>query len=241
MTHRPSMPSHPTEFASLVRLVRSYFVRDVVELRSTQFHPRLEVVALNGRLVLNGLSVNYSFGSLHRVFEAAFERLKLGDEKIETALVLGMGAGSVVELLSRLPRPPRAITAVEIDPVVVEIAKKHFHIDRQPGLEIVTADALEYVATAQATFDLAVVDLFIDAEIPPAFQTAEFLRAVRDRLNPGGLLVYNRMAHNEAARARAADFERLLAVSLGGAMSMRVEDNLVLVHRRPRPDSGPHD
>jgi spermidine synthase len=230
------MTTPPTEFASLVRLVRSYFVKELVELRSTRFHPRLEVVALNGRLLLNGLSVNYSFGSLHRVFEEAFTRLKIGEENIETALVLGMGAGSVVELLRGLPRPPSAITAVEIDPVVVEIAKKHFRIDRHPGLEIVTMDAAEYVATARATFDLAVVDLFIDAEIPAAFQTPEFLRAVRDRLNPGGLLVYNCMAHNEAAIARSADFERLLAQTLGGAMSLRVQGNLILAHRRPRAD-----
>ncbi len=214
-----------------MRLVRSYFVREVVELRSTPIHPRLEVVALNGRLVLNGLSVNYSFGSLHRVFEEAFRRLQLADERIESALVLGMGAGSVIELCHGWPRPPRTITAVEIDPVVVDIAKRHFHVDRHPGLEIVTADAGAYVASTQRTFDLCVVDLFIDSRIPDQFQTSEFLGALRDRLNPGGWVVYNCMVHDEAARSRSAQFEKRFAQALGGALSLAIHDNLVLAQR----------
>jgi predicted membrane-bound spermidine synthase len=225
------MATSPADFASLMRLVRSYFVREVVELRSTPIHPRLEVVALNGRLVLNGLSVNYSFGSLHRVFDEAFQRLKLADERIESALLLGMGAGSVIELLCAMPRPPRTITAVEIDPVVVDIAKRHFHVDRHPGLAIVTADAAEYVRTAAETFDLCVIDLFIDARIPDEFQTSEFLRAVRHRVRPGGWIVYNCMVHDAEARDRSAEFERRFAKTLGGAMSLAIHDNLVLAHR----------
>lgn len=232
------MSSTPSEFASLVRLVRSYFVREVVELRSTPIHPRLEVVAINGRLLLNGLTVNYSFGSLHRVFQEAFARLHLADERIETALVLGMGAGSVVELLCELPHPPRSITAVELDPVVVELAKKHFHVDRHPGLEIVTADAQDFIVRGRSRFDLIVVDLFVDAEIPATFQTAGFLRAARDRLAPGGLLVYNRMAQNDAERARSEAFARLVEDTLGEVQALRVQDNVVLVHRSARTSSG---
>src|SRR5689334_22906267 len=66
---RPSRTEARAERAELLRRAQSYLVKRIVDSRSTPHNPLLEVVLVNGRHVLNGRSVNYSFGSLHRVFE----------------------------------------------------------------------------------------------------------------------------------------------------------------------------
>lgn len=202
----------------------------LVERRSSPHNPVLEVVRSGDRVELNAASVNYSFGTLHRMFAAAFERLRLAERRCERALLLGVGGGSVVALLRRLPHAPRTIVAVEIDPVVVELARTHFGLVPSADLEIVTADAAEFVSAPHAPFDLVVVDVFVNDEIPAQCQTPEFMRACARLLSPGGWLVANRMAHTPGARAEAQAFASMCKRALGTTLYLNIDDNLVLVH-----------
>lgn len=210
--------------------VASFFAPTVVERRSSPHNAVLEVVRSGNRVVLNAASVNYSFGTLHRVFALAFDRLRFSERSFERALLLGVGGGSVVALLRRLRHPPRSIVAVEIDPVVVELARKHFGLVPSEGLEIVTADAADFVTARHEPFDLVIVDVFVNDEIPARCQTSEFVRACGRLLTPGGWLVFNRMAHTPDARAQAEDFIDTCRRTLGTTLYLNVDDNLILVH-----------
>lgn len=202
-----------TDSRSWLRLAQSYLGKRVVESRSSEHNPLLEVVYDRGRCVLNSRSVNYSFGSLHRVFEEAFAKLHLEQRTLREVLLLGCGAGSVVEILRKQYSKECAITAVEIDPVVIELARRHFMIDRVPNLEIVCADAREYVATARKKFDLVVIDLFIDDRVPPAFRSREFLERVRKLLAKGGLVVFNAIDDSPDTKLEADELKSSFAVT----------------------------
>ncbi len=220
-----------------MRWALSFFARQRLERRSSGHHALLDVSIVRGRTVLDGATVNYSFGGLHEVFAQAFERLAIRRRDIRSVLVLGLGAGSVVHLLRRDHGVRAPITALEIDPVMVEIARKYFALDAWPNLEVITADAVEWVAKTDRRFDLVVVDLFHEAEVPPACRTRRFLETLRDRLAPGGLLAFNVVAGPAAARQSAREFSAVFEKTLQQARVLEVRGNLILVFERPRAES----
>jgi spermidine synthase len=223
----------------MFRYARSFFEKQVLETRSSAVNPLLEVVVVNGRKLLNSANVNYSYGSLQRVFEDGFEALGVRERKIEKALLLGCGGGSVLHLLAEGFAPEAALTAVDLDPVVLDLARKHFGLAEREGLELVEEDAALYVAKAGERFDLVVVDVFVDDEIPLGCQTPVFLRRCGRLLAPGGMLVYNRLYHTPQRKAESDAFAQVFALALGSARSLVVRANLLLVHERAA--AGPAD
>jgi spermidine synthase len=229
---RESSKDDRDERAGLLRLAQSYFVKRILASRSTPHNPLLEVVYVNGRCVLNARNVNYSFGSLHRVFEEAFAKLRLEERRLRDVLLLGCGAGSVVQILRAKYSRDCAITAVEIDPVVIELAREHFLIDRVPELEIVCMDAAEYVAASPGAYDLVVIDLFVDDRVPEQFRTPGFVKRVGKLLRPGGLLVHNVIDDDEETRARADELAAVYLSVLPPSRMLDLDGNRILVHER---------
>ena len=78
----------------------SYVYPIVFEHEKGEIVPCVEVRANMGKLTLDGNHVNYSFGSLYTVFDKTFEYFNLREKKINSALILGFGAGSVAKILS---------------------------------------------------------------------------------------------------------------------------------------------
>jgi spermidine synthase len=220
-----------------VRWLLSFLWRQRLVRRSSAHHHFLEVSIVRGRTVLDGATVNYSFGGLHEVFAQAFERVDVRAREVRSVLVLGLGAGSVVHLLRRDCALKAPITALEIDPVMVELARAHFALDSWPNLEVITADAVAWTARTERRFDLVVVDLFHEAEVPPACRTPRFLETLRDRTAPGGMLLFNVVASRPAARDAAREFAALFAATLHHTRVLEVRGNLILVFERPRTDS----
>jgi spermidine synthase len=100
--------------------------------------------------------------------------------RIRDVLVLGVGGGGVIRKLTELLGAPR-ITGVELDPVHIALGRRFFGLDMN-HVELVTADAREWVRrNTHRRFDLVVDDLFGD-EDRVARRAVEFDRSWRDRL-----------------------------------------------------------
>ncbi|CAN5480906.1 hypothetical protein BH11BAC2_BH11BAC2_26040 [soil metagenome] len=138
----------------------------------SRFNGILEVNEVNGEKVLDGKSANYSYGNLKIVWDKGLH--KIGIENVERVLVLGMGGGSVIELLREKYNFNGKIVAIEIDPVIIEIAAHEFGITNDKSLRIECIDAAEYVTKRTSRFDLILVDLFIDDKIPGKLLSVEF-------------------------------------------------------------------
>jgi len=221
----------------LANRIASWFGRRRVALTSSAHHPHLEVSWVRGRKILDGATVNYSFGGLHDVFDEAFERLDVSRRPIRSVLVLGLGVGSVVHLLRRDHGVRAPITAVELDPVMVDVARRHFDLDRWSNLEVVIDDAVAWARASRARFDLVVVDLFLEAHIPAPCRSPDFLRALRDRVAPGGLLLYNVVASRPEQRESASEIAGAFESALRGSRVLGVRGNRILTWERPRADS----
>lgn len=160
----------------------------------------LELRYESGRLVLNTAHANQSFGSLHRVWQQVFRLLALRDSPPEQVLLLGLGGGSVPSILRQELRIASPLTAVEIDPVMVRLARTHFGLDRLEAIDVIEGDALVQVQALRDRYDLVVVDLFEDLDLARGVDTMGFAHALRDRCS--GTLCFNTVGYDAPSTAR---------------------------------------
>jgi len=150
----------------------------------------LEVTWHKGRKVLDTRHANYSYGSLQQVLR--YGLLFVEPKQANHTLLLGLGGGSVVATLRQELAYEGHITAVELDPVVIGLADTEFGIRADAQLDVVCADAFEWVHRAPTSrFGLIIVDLFVDLDLPAGLQTARFWQEVWRLLGPGGYVLFN--------------------------------------------------
>jgi spermidine synthase len=110
--------------------------------------------------------------------------------KAQRALLVGLGGGSLPSLLvHRLPA--LQLDVVELDPVVVEVARSHFGLPEASGLRVHVGDGRAFIERADARWDLVVLDAYDARGVPLRLATVEFLRSVRRVLAPGGVACAN--------------------------------------------------
>jgi spermidine synthase len=110
-------------------------------------------------------------------------------------LVLGMGAGSSIRATHALI-PDAQIDAVEIDPLVVQVADRFFDLGSDSGLHIAVADARPWlrrgVRSGEEPYDFVQIDLYHGGPFVPFYlATAEFYGEVRARMSEGGVMAMN--------------------------------------------------
>jgi len=156
---------------------------------------------------------------------------------------LGAGTGWRVMLGAKPPGTRLAGVGLEIDPLVVELAREHLDLDH-PQLEVFAgADARAALSCIEGAFDLVVVDAYANQfEIPEHLATVEYFRELRARIAPGGWLVSNAAGFGfDDPVVRALG--ETLATAFDGevlALSVPYSRNVTLFARRdaavPTPD-----
>jgi spermidine synthase len=105
-------------------------------------------------------------------------------------LYVGLGAGSSEKRLWRDFQDVE-ITVVELDPVVVDVARRYFALPDDPRLQVEVGDGRRFLAGRDDRWDVVVIDAFFADAIPAHLVTREFLDLLRSRLAPGGVVVAN--------------------------------------------------
>lgn len=118
-------------------------------------------------------------------------------------LVIGLGGGAMVHFLQHYD-PEVKIDAVEIDPVVVDIARQWFDLKTGPNTRIFTEDAFAYLDKTRHQYDVIYMDAFLkpsqgtDATgVPLRMKTIEFYKGLRTKVAPEGLVVFNINRHKD--------------------------------------------
>lgn len=122
-----------------------------------------------------------------------FMGLAFLDREPRDTLFVGMGAGSMPRYLSRY-YPAAAIDAVEIDPVMIEVARKWFFFREMPNLKVHPLDGRIFIKRTKKNYDVIFLDAYQNDYIPFHLTTVEFLREVKGRLREGGVVVSNILA-----------------------------------------------
>jgi spermidine synthase len=122
-------------------------------------------------------------------------------DRFENVLVLGAGSGT--DVAAALGHGARHVDAVEIDPVILRLGRA-YHPDQpysDPRVRIINDDARHFLRVTDRKYDLVVFALIDSLTLQSNFSgvrlesymfTRESFEAVRDHLQPDGLLViYN--------------------------------------------------
>jgi spermidine synthase len=165
------------------------YIYPVTKTIVSQYSGPLEITWYNGKKHLNSKNAKYSYGSLQRILKFGLEKINLSE--VDSVLVLGMGGGSVIETLRDDFNYVKQIDAVEIDPIIIAIAQNEFGISESEFLNIHCADAFEFVKTNAKTFDVIIVDLYIDLTVPDKFLHLEFWDNVLKTKSSKGTIMFN--------------------------------------------------
>lgn len=155
--------------------------------------------------MLDSAHVNYSFGGLHTVFQRAFSNFNIKNREIKNVLILGFGSGSVASILQDEYGKDLEMTGVEKDEAVIDLAKKYFSIEKYKNLTLHCEDGYDFVQRCNRKFDLIVMDVFIDLNVPEKFSKENFISALGKLLSENGILFYNVVIHNEKVRTKSSD------------------------------------
>jgi spermidine synthase len=162
-----------------------------------------------GRLLLNTTNANYSYGNLHKVFEEVFELIEIDNNPPKKLLLLGLGTGSVIDILQRQYGLHPQITAVEIDPAIIDSLKFWNKTDLEKT-EIIQGDAFEVIKNLKQGYNLIIVDLFIDLDVHPQIHSKEFIEQIKFLLAPEGKILINYVVNTKLQKQEFAEFQLLL-------------------------------
>lgn len=105
-------------------------------------------------------------------------------------LMIGLGGGSLAKYCYR-HLPDSRITVVELDPAIIAL-RGRFHVpDDDARLQVVQADAVDYVAALREPVDIIIHDGYGPDGLPAPLNSTPFYRQCRKALAPGGVLVSN--------------------------------------------------
>jgi predicted membrane-bound spermidine synthase len=109
---------------------------------------------------------------------------------IKRVLVVGLGGGSQPIYFDRFV-PNATIDTVELDPGVLDAAKKYFGLRETNRFHLIESDGRVFLNRHTEPYDLIIVDAFTGSYIPFHLMTKEFYQLVRDRLAPHGVAAFN--------------------------------------------------
>lgn len=108
-------------------------------------------------------------------------------------LIIGLGGGTLSNVMHELT-PKAEIINVDIDPVVVKLAKKYFDYQQTSQIKTEIKDGRVFVKRAlldNQKFDWIVLDAFNGDYIPEHLMTREFLAEVKGLLSENGFVTAN--------------------------------------------------
>lgn len=171
-----------------MRKFLSYFF-PITEKIKTDNNGIVELTWYNGRKMLNSKNANYSYDSLQRILKYGLKQIDL--TTVNSVLLLGLGGGSVIATLRKEFSFEKNIVAVDIDQVVIDIAANEFQVVPSTNLEIIRADAYDFIVDCTKQFDLVIIDLFIDTKVPQKFHSLEFWNSLSKTISPKGYFIFN--------------------------------------------------
>ena len=120
----------------------------------------------------------------------AFRPAQSAEPRPRDVAILGLAGGTAARQYTVAYGTGVNITGVEIDPAIVDVAHRYFHLD-EPNVHPVIADARYWLDTQASQYDVVVMDAYRQPYIPFHLTTREFFSEVRDHLRPGGVAVVN--------------------------------------------------
>ena len=147
-------------------------------------------------------------------YTSSFFASMLFREPQERVLIVGLGGGGMVRFLNHA-FPQTLVEAVEIDRVVVDVAKDYFGTKEGPMTKIHVADAFDYLKETHGPLDALYMDAFLKPPVDSGLEnvtqrlkTIAFVKSLRKQIKSDGIVAFNLHEH---ASSTPEDLEALRA------------------------------
>lgn len=203
-----------------------------VEKLHSEISGNLDITLHRGEWKLSTDNAIYSYGRYYTSYAIAFRQLGITSRPVHSVLIMGCGIGSVARLLEKHP-VIKHITALDIDPVMIDLAKKYWPEKLLDKTVFVVEDAAKWVRDANDfRFDLLIADIFIDDVTPSEFLDAVFLSGLKKLLSKHGLLLFSKIHYTHEQQLANNKFKKIFLSVFPNGESLKAGHNLMMVGRR---------
>ena len=126
------------------------------------------------------------------------------NRNLKRVLMLGLGGGSSQRSFQHYYTNV-LVETVELDPMVVHVARQFFNVKESPRHKIHLADGRVFLKRTTNTYDAIIMDAYstsrYGSSLPPHLTTKEFFTLVSERLSTNGVLAFNVIGQLQGWRA----------------------------------------
>lgn len=207
--------------------IKNYFVPAVLADLPSKINGRVVVKQVYGGspyIHTGDAYVEQSGNFLNIVWKPVFKKIAVNHK---SWLILGLAGGSLAKTISQKYFPTR-IVGIEIDPVMIKVAKKYFDLDKIPNLKIINQDAQLAINQLTTNFDYVLVDMYLGSQLPVFVHSQKFISSVK---KIGRVVVFNHLFYNDSNKKQAMDLLEILRKNFTSVKPVRSLANLLIICR----------
>ena len=130
----------------------------------------------------------------HFEYTEFFHMPWLWNTQMTNVLMVGLGGASTQRAFAHY-YPALNLETVEIDPVVLQVAKDYFHFVESPRQRVHLEDGRVFLRRTQKRYDAILMDAYTEGRygsaLPQHLATKEFFQLAAEHLTTNGVLAYN--------------------------------------------------
>lgn len=191
----------------------------VIEEFNSKYSGKIQVRQGWGYKYVTTGNLTQSGGVVADIWKPVIKKFAL---KNKTWLILGLATGTVAKLIPQ----PSQITGVEIDPLMLQIGKKYFGLDKITHLKILNVNAKDYVLKTKDQFDFVLVDLYFGDQVPEFVYSPKFLKKLK---KVGKMVIINHLFFDEDKRHKAGELVKKLDSIFKNIHLLRVLTNTLII------------
>jgi spermidine synthase len=160
----------------------------------------VQVIDQGGERLLSFNGTRETKMSLANPLQGHFEYIEyfhmpwIWNPNLKRVLMIGLGGGSVQRRYQHY-HTNLVVDTVELDPVVIDVAKKYFGVAESPTHKIHRDDGRVFLRRTTERYDAIILDAYTTgrygSSIPPHMTTKEFFTLAGERLGTNGVLAFN--------------------------------------------------
>lgn len=160
--------------------ISNIFFPETKKFPDTKYNKNISILRyINScTLIVDGLIESGDI--MTRVWRMGINKLLPKSFAPKKVLLLGLAGGCNAHLVNRV-YPRSHITAIEIDPYMVELGNKYFNLKKVKNMNIIISDAIKFANELKDKdqFDLCLVDCFVGKLIPKKLEDIDFLKKLK--------------------------------------------------------------